>query len=263
MMSVKASERPVFAKSEYVQTLERGIAVILSFDEERPRQTLAEVAAATKMSRAAARRFLLTLNALGYVGYDGKYFTLLPKALQIGYAYLASIPWWRHAHRVAERLARQLEHPCAIAVLDGDAIAYVAYAPPVNFPTVRRSIGTRQPVHATAIGHALLSGMPDEKLREYLSSIKLSRYTPFTLTTTNSIVKQIDLVRERGFAQVNQHLEIGLHSLGVPVRGRDGSVVAGLSIGSGVAWPALNELKKRELPALWEAAQAITDCLPS
>lgn len=262
-MSAKGGDALAFAKTEYVQTLERGIAVILSFDEEHSRQTLAEVAAATKISRAAARRFLLTLNSLGYVGYDGKYFTLLPKALQIGYAYLASIPWWRHAQRVSERLAQQLQHPCAIAVLDRDAIAYVAYAPPVSFPTVRRSIGTRQPVHATAIGHALLSGMTDEKLREYLSSIKLLRYTPFTLTSVNAIVKQINFVREHGFAQINQYLEIGLHSIGVPVFGRDGSVVAGLSISSGVAWPNLSELKKNELPALWEAAKTITNGLPS
>ena len=105
--------------------------------------------------------------------------------------------------------------------------------------------------------------MTNEMLREYLSTIKLLRYTPFTLTTSNAIIKQIDFVRENGFGLVNQHLEIGLYSIGVPVTGRDGSVVAGLSISSGVAWPGIAKLKQRELPALWEAAKAITTGLPS
>jgi len=252
-----------FAKSEYVQTLERGIAVILSFDQDHPRQTLAEVATRTGLSRAAARRFLLTLGALGYVGSDGKYFTLLPKALQIGYAYLASIPWWRHAQRISERLAQELQHPCAIAVLDRDAIAYVGYSPPVSFPTVRRSIGTRQPAHATAIGHALLSGMTNDALRAYLQQQKLVSYTPFTITGVSALIKAIEKVRSTGYALINQHLEIGLHSIGVPVKGRDGAVVAGLSISSGVPWPSVEKLKKKELPAMIAAAGEITAGLPA
>ena len=136
--------------------------VIRCFDEGHPTRTLTETAAAAGLTRAAARRFLLTLQALGYVESVGRNFRLLPKTLELGYAYLASQPWWRHAQRIAERLGAEQGQACAVGVLDRDAVAYVAYAPAVNLPSLVRTVGTRLPAHATAIGRVLLAGLSEE-----------------------------------------------------------------------------------------------------
>ena len=242
MIASSAEPKLDFPRSEYIQTLQRGLAVISAFDEANPRRTLSEVATVTGMTRAAARRFLLTLGALGYVESDGKYFQLLPKTLQIGYAYLASNPWWRHAQRVSERLAIKMQCPCAVAVLDRDSIAYVAYAPPVSMPNVTRSIGTRQPAYATAIGRVLLASKSDQELKKYLDNLSAQKLTPFTITSRGELLKIIGLARRDGYAIINQQLEIGLHSLGTPLRDRSGRIVAGISRSAGEAWTKRSDL---------------------
>ena len=154
--------------------------VIRCFDEGHPTRTLTETAAAAGLTRAAARRFLLTLQALGYVESVSRNFRLLPKTLELGYAYLASQPWWRHAQRIAERLGAEQGQACAVGVLDRDAVAYVAYAPAVSLPSLVRTVGTRLPAHATAIGRVLLAGLSEEAFTGYLRQTKLVPLTPLT-----------------------------------------------------------------------------------
>src|SRR5687767_6509016 len=141
--SLRVKAPPRLSRHEFVQSLEKGLAVIRSFDEDHPTRTLTETATAVGLTRAAARRFLLTLQELGYVESVGRNFRLLPKTLELGYAYLASQPWWRHAQRVAERAGAEQGQACAVGVLDRDAVAYVAYAPAVNLPSLVRTVGTR------------------------------------------------------------------------------------------------------------------------
>src|SRR5262245_17843833 len=225
---VTAKKRPRFA---FVQSLERGLAVIKSFNENRPQQTLTDVAKATGLDRAAARRFLLTLEELGYVEHDGKFFRLRPQTLQLGYTYLASLPWWRSAQQVSEKLTRRINVSSAVGVLDGHDIVYVAYASAGRFPLLlNRSVGTHLPAITSAIGRAVVAAMPADESRTWLSKLKVEKLTPLTRTNRSEIDRALDDVRRTGYSIVDQELEIGLRSIGVPIRNKGGAVVAGLSV---------------------------------
>lgn len=244
-------------------SLERGLAVIRCFGENRSALTLTEVAAAAGLTRAAARRFLLTLQALGYVESEGRYFRLCPSTLELGYAYLASQPWWRRAQRIAEELGAQLRQACAVAVLDRDSVAYVAYAPAVHLPALTRSIGTRLPVYATAVGRVLVASQPEAARAEYLKRAKLLALTPFTVTDRARLKKALEQARIDGFSLVDQELEIGLRSIGVPIADRGGRVIAAMSVS--VRDPQLKpaDMERRFLPALKKAALQITRLQPT
>jgi IclR family pca regulon transcriptional regulator len=247
--------------SEYVLSLERGLAVIKCFGEANPRQTLAEVARATGLSRAAARRFLLTLQALGYIESDGRYFSLRPQTLELGYAYLASLPWWRYAQRVADRVATELGQACAIGVLDGPAVVYVAYASAARFSVFNRSIGTRLPAYATAIGRVMLAAL-EPSAREAHIGTNLQKLTPFTVTDARTLQKLLDTVRKEGFALAKQELEIGLSSVGVPITDRGRHVVAGMSVSALVTDMTAKNLRTI-VTTLKAASSEITDMLPT
>lgn len=249
--------------SEYVQTLEKGLAVIKTFNEKAPTRTLAEVATVLGFTRAAARRFVLTLEALGYIERTGKAFRLTPQVLELGYSYLASLPWWRHAQTVVDRLAQELGCGCAAGVLDRDCVAYVAYASGEPSSSAIRSVGTRLPAHATAMGRVLLAHLDEDSLYASLQSTHLDRLTPRTEQDADRLVQELLQVRELGYAIVDQQLEMGLFSIGVPIRDRSGLVFAGLSASSRRTSMSEGRLVADYLDLLKAAAQRITAGLPS
>ena len=252
-----------FPKSEYIQSLERGLAVIRAFDARHPVRTLSDVAGAVGITRAAARRFLLTLQALGYVTADGRYFRLQPQTLELGYAYLASLPWWRHAQQVAEKLCASLKQATAVGVLDRDCVAYVAYAPAPELPGLGRTPGTRLPAHATAIGRVLLAGLPKAALDEYLRNVDLRFLTPETQTDPRRFRKAIEQAAANGYAVVDQELELGLRAIGVPIRDRAEKITAAISISVRDPYTKAADLAPRFLAPLRNAAAEITRNLPT
>lgn len=251
-----------FPKSEYVQSLERGLAVIKAFDARNPEHTLSEVAQAVGITRAAARRFLLTLQALGYVTSDGRYFRLQPQTLELGYAYLASLPWWHYAQQVAEKLSRQMRQATAVGVLDREAVAYVAYAPAADLPGLARTPGTRLPAHATAIGRVLLASLPEGALSAYLCKAELRALTPLTETSARKLAKAIEQAGANGYASVDQELELGLRAIGVPIRNRAGHIIAAMSISVRDPYTKAEDLTAKFLTDLRKAADTITRNLP-
>jgi IclR family pca regulon transcriptional regulator len=260
----KEPELPTdFPRSEYVLSLQRGLAVIKCFGEGQPRLTLSEVARAAGLTRAAARRFLLTLQALGYVESDGRYFSLRPQTLELGYAYLASLPWWRYAQRVADRLASELGNACAVGVLDGPSVIYVAYASAARFSIFNRTIGTQLPAYATAIGRVMLAGLAPTERDALLAKAKLERITPFTMNDIRKLRPVLETVRKEGFSIVNQEMEIGLSSAGVPIFDRGGHVVAGMSVSYLVPGLKREDIRRKILGPLKKATLEITDTLPT
>lgn len=258
--STKSTPSPRFA---FVQSLERGLAVIKSFDEAHPEQTLADVAKTTGLDRAAARRFLLTLEALGYVEHDGKLFRLRPQTLALGYAYLSSLPWWRSAQQVGERLTGRIGVSSAVGVLDGHDVVYVAYASARRFPLLlNRSVGTHLPAITSAVGRVLVAALSKQDERTWLASAKLEHYTPLTKTSRTELGRELDAIRQANFSIVDQELEIGLRSLGVPIRNKGGAVVAGLSVSIMEPQISRESIIERYLQPLQEAAEEITARLP-
>jgi IclR family pca regulon transcriptional regulator len=252
--------RPRFA---FVQSLERGLAVIKSFGAESPERTVADVAQATGLDRFAARRILLTLESIGYVERTGRLFRLRPQTLQLGYAYLSSLPWWHTAQRVSEKLTAQIGVSSAVGVLDRHDVVYVAYASVQRFPLLwNRSVGIHLPAATTAVGRVLLASLSREQTDQWFSDAAIKRYTPRTRTDRSSIEKALKDVRKRGFAFVDQELEVGLRSLGVPIVNKRGTTIAGLSISVIDGHMTSDTLTKRYLKPLQEAAREITESLP-
>ena len=248
---------------EYVLSLERGLAVIRCFDEAHPVRTLSGVAEATGMTRAAARRFLLTLQSLGYVESEELLFRLTPRTLDLGYAYLASTPWWRHAQRTAEAVGAETRQACAVGVLEGESVVYVAYAPATNLPSLARSPGTRLPAVATAIGRLLIGGLPDAEAKALIKRAKLSRFTPLTITDAGKLWEAIVHARGDGYCVVNQELEVGLRGIGVPIADRGGRIIAAMSLSVRDLHIPLADLRTKLLAPLRRAAQSITRNLAS
>lgn len=241
--------------SEFVASFARGISVIRSFAAEAPRQTLTEVAERAGMTRAAARRFLLTLESMGYARSDGKHFELTPAVMEIGYAYLASLGVWEAIQPYLAEVTAALGESCSAAVLDGQDVVYVGRsASSRRILSVRIDIGTRLPAHATSMGQVLLAGLPAPALARYLEMASLERFTDKTLTSVAALMKRLDLVREQGFAIADEELEGGLRSIAVPVHDRSGTVDAALNISTHAAQVAPETMRTRFLPVLAEAA---------
>src|SRR3954463_15287934 len=168
-------------ESYFVQSLERGLAVIRAFDAEHPELTLSDVARETGLTRAAARRFLLTLCDLGYVRSDGRQFSLTPRVLELGYAFLSSLSLTEVAEPHLERLVAEIHESSSVSVLDGDDIVYVARVPTSRIMRVSINVGTRFPAYATSMGRVLLAGLDEEAMGGYLERVALQRLSPHTV----------------------------------------------------------------------------------
>jgi IclR family transcriptional regulator, pca regulon regulatory protein len=249
--------------SDFVQSLERGLAVIRAFDHDHPELTLSEVAAVTGVTRAVARRFLLTLADLGYVRNDGRFFSLTAKVLELGYAYLSSLSLPEVAEPHLEALVGEVNESSSVSVLDGHDVVYVARVPVSRIMTVSISVGTRFPAYATSMGRVLLAGLPEEALAEYLSTVRLERLTARTVTSLAALRGEIARVRGQGWSLVNQELEEGLRAVAVPIRDRTGAVVAALNVSAHASRTSLEAMRRDLLPPLLKTAARVETDLPA
>jgi IclR family pca regulon transcriptional regulator len=246
-----------------VQSLVRGLSVIRAFDADNSRLTLSDVARATGLTRSAARRFLHTLVGLGYVANDGRYFTLRPRVLDLGYAYLSSLSLPDIAEPHLERLSIKTGESASVSVLDGRDVVYVARVATRRIMTVAISVGTRFPAYATSMGRVLLAGQSDEWLAGFITSANLTSLTPYTVTDPDKLREIVTQVREQGWALVDQELEEGLRSIAVPVRDASGSVVAALNLSAPARRGSGDDIARELLPPLLDAATEIQSDLAS
>ena len=253
----EAPEAVAGRSSEYVQTLARGLAVIRAFSAEHANLTLSEVAKETGLTRAAARRFLLTLMELGYVRTDGKYFALTPRVLELGFAYLSGqgIPDVAQPH--LERLVAEVRESASVAVLDETDVVYVARVATSRIMRVSINIGTRFPATATSMGRVLLAGIAPEKLDVQLKGLELETLTPHTITEVKRLRAELDKVRAQGWAFVDQELEEGLRSIAVPIRDMHGTTLAALNLSSTTSRTTLASARRDLLPQLLATAARI------
>lgn len=243
--------------AHFVQSLERGLMVIRAFDTNAPEQTLSDVARHTGLTRAAARRFLLTLTDLGYVRTDGRMFSLTPKALELGYAYLSSMSLPDIAEPHLENLVAKVRESSSVSVLDGDDIVYVARVPTSRIMTVSINVGTRFPAYAASMGRVLLAGLPESELAAYLSRVELKRLTVRTIDSVDALRAELSRVRGQGWALVNQELEDGLRAVAAPIHDRTGQVVAAINISAHAARSSLEQIRRDFVPSLLAAARRI------
>jgi IclR family pca regulon transcriptional regulator len=222
-----------------------------------PGLTLAEVARNTGLTRAAARRFLLTLAELGYVRADGGRFSLTPRVLDLGHTYLSSLTLPELAQPHLRELVEQVHESSSLSVLDGNDIVYVAREPTRRIMTVAIAVGTRFPAHVTSMGRVLLADLAPDALDTFLEAIELEALTAQTLTTEDAIRAEIERVRRQDYAIVDQELEQGLRSVAVPVRDQRGCAVAAVNVSSHATRKTLEGIRRELLPPLRAAAARI------
>jgi IclR family pca regulon transcriptional regulator len=246
----------------HVRSVQRVFAVITAFGPERPRMTLSEVARATGLDRATARRLLLTLEGLGYVRLnDRREFMLTPRILELGYAYLSSATVVDVAKPHLQQLASTLSETASLTVLDDDQVVYVALAPGPHATAVRINVGTRFPANATSMGRVLLAGLSAQELGAYLERTELAAPTSHTIASPDALREHLALVRERGWDLADGELDGGLRGVAVPVPDRAGRTVAAVNVSVHAGRSTAEELQERHLPALHRCAQAIAEDL--
>ncbi|SDK11514.1 IclR family transcriptional regulator domain-containing protein [Billgrantia gudaonensis] len=258
METVEQDEMLTPDDRDFVTALASGLEVVLAFDEAHPRMTLSEVAGRTGMNRARARRFLLTLHALGYVRKQGRTFELAPKVLQLGYAFLSANNYRSVIQQVLEEITAECGESSSLGVLDGDSVIYVARsASRHRLMAITLSVGTRLPAAHTSMGRVLLAQLDDSELDAFLERVTLERYTDKTLTDKAELRECIRQVRQQGYAIADQELDSGLRSIAVPAFDAHGKLLGAINISTNAARVDYDTLMRDYLPLLQAKAQEI------
>ena len=243
----------------FMTSLARGLAVINAFQERKRHLTIAQISHRTEIPRAAVRRCLYSLMKLGYVTTDGRTYSLLPKVLTLGHAYLSSTPLAVSAQPFLDRLSEQLHEACNLATLEGEQVLYIARsAIPQRLISVDLSVGSRLPAYCTSMGRILLAALDDDQLQDYLAHAELQAKTSRTLHTPEALWECLQRVRHQGWCIVDQELEQGLRSLAVPVYDSAGHVLAAMNVSTHAGRVPVSELEKRYLPLMLSASRELS-----
>jgi IclR family pca regulon transcriptional regulator len=244
-------------------TLAKGLSVLSSFGEQRPAMTLSEAAEVTGLSRAAARRVLRTLAGLGYVVQTGRHFSLAPRILELGFAYLSTQSWIDRAEPLMKELSHTLHESCSAAILQGGEIVYVARMPaPHRIMSTTIAIGTRLPAAYTSLGRIQLGFLDEAELRRRLAALPLVAHTPRSIVTLDGLVERIAGDHAQGYSIVDEELEKGLRALAVPIVTRGGVNIAAINLSVHSSRTSRTELRDRFLPELRAVARQISQSLP-
>lgn len=242
----------------YVQSFARGLDVIRSFSARTPAQTLSQVAERTGLTRAGARRILLTLQTLGYVESQERFFRLTPRILDLGFAYLSSMPMWNVAEPVMEALVVQVSESSSAAVLDGTDIVYVLRVPTRKIMRIGLGVGSRLPAYCTAMGRMLLADLPEDEMLRRLEQSDRQAQTKHTITEVDALRTKVEQARRQGWCLVNQELEEGLIAVAAPLVSHAGRTIAALNISGQVNRTNAKVMQETMVPALVNAAREMS-----
>jgi IclR family transcriptional regulator, pca regulon regulatory protein len=246
---------------EFVKGVQRGFAVIKAFSADSHALTIAEVAARTGLTRAVARRYLLTLDELGCVVQNGSHFKLTPRLLDLGFTYLSTLDVANFAQPFMEKVVEKLHESCSVSVLDGADCVYVARVPAKRIMSINLVVGSRLPVHATSMGKVLLASLSVSDLNAYFASATLNRLTRRTICDETTLRRAVKEVRERGWAFADQESEDGVRTVAAPIVDRSQQVVAAINVSGHAARVSMKELRRHYLPVVLDAARQISRAL--
>ena len=245
------------ASRDYVQSFVKGLDVIRAFDTGHTDMTLSEVATRANLTRAAARRLLLTLVEERYATTDGKHFRLAPRTLDLGFAYLSSSDIWESTQTVLTDVTRQIGESCSASGLDGHEIVYVARVAASRIMAVDLRVGSRLPAFHTSMGRVLLAHLPEVELDKLMAGRRFEKFTAKTVTDPVKIRHILKKTRSQGWCLANQELELGLMSIAVPLRDRLGRVAASINVSSHAGRATPQDMMDSMLPVLQSAAAQI------
>jgi len=242
---------------DFVASLEKGLSVIEAFGDAQPRLTLTDAAKRTGLSRAAARRYLHTLTRLGYAEFDGRFFSLTPRILRLGYAYLSSSSLPDRLQPTLEKLSTLTGESSSAALLDGEEVVYIARSATRRIMSVGLGVGSRLPAYCTSMGRAILAFQAPDVIQSYLDRACLAPRTPHTIIDKDRLRAELVATRKRGYSVVNEELELGLRSIAVPLVQRNAKVTVAINISAHAARVSASDMKKYFLRPLREASDAL------
>ena len=257
-----ADEIDALTDPSFMTSLARGLAVVKAFSDQRRAMTIAQLSHKTGIPRAAVRRCLYTLKQLGYADSEANNFYLKPKILSLGYSYLSSTPLTISAQPALNQISRELNESCSLGVLEENEVIYISRSQSSRVMSVALNAGSRIPAYCSSMGRVLLSTLPEDELSDYFSKVRLIAYTDRTVVAESELREILSDVRQRGYAIVEEELEIGLRSIAVPVRGASGIPVAAISIGAQASRADRSQLEKNFLPILLNTASDLSVLLP-
>ena len=263
--AVLQTNRPI-AKADMIEGMAKGMAVLESFDTQRQRLNATLAAERAGITRAAARRYLLTLAHLGYLETDGSYFWLAPKVLRFSGSYLASARLPRAVQPTLNRLAAQTQESFSAGVLDGDEVVIVGRSGyewkngtggAVRVLAYGLHLGARLPAHATSTGRVLLAAKPKSALTQWLKGRTLPRLTTRTIIDVKQFRAVIEQVRTDDCCLAVEEHELGVHALAVPLRNMQGRTVAALNVVASPQRLSAQQMQRDLLPLLFDAAREL------
>jgi IclR family pca regulon transcriptional regulator len=250
-----------FLARDWIAGLERGLGVIEAFDENHSRMTAQQVGERCGLSRTAARRYLLTLQHLGYVSSDSKQFWLTPRIMRLGQSYLSSARLPRIAQPVLQRVSASLQEVVYLAVLDEGEVVYVSRNGPNRAMSSGFVLGARVPGHVTSAGMLMLANLPSAQLEEWFASHELPAYTPYTIATQEDLRKEIKRIRQQGWALSEQQFDLAFRGIAVPLKDLRGDLMGALSVLMPIQGESSEAVVKRIVPVLQEAAQSLRNLI--
>ena len=256
-MSTRRKASHATQDKEFMATLAKGLAVLGAFGRQRPAMTLSEAAVAVDLSRATARRVLRTLTALGYVEQNGRAFSLSPRILDLGFAYLSAQNWVDRALPLLKDLSERLGESCSAAILQGTEIVYVARIPARRIMSTAITVGSRLPAFHTALGRVQLGFLEDAEIWRRLKSMRVEPYTPYTIIDVQALYERIRADNEQSFSIVDEELEQGLRAMAVAVVDRAGQAVGAINLSTHATRITRNEMRERFLPELKRVAEQL------
>ena len=230
--------------------LAKGLRIIEAFTAEHPRLSISQASEIAGLDRATARRCLLTLAELGYASYDGKFFTVTPRILRLGTGCLASMPLLRIVQPSLDQLSEEIGQSTSVSILDETEIVYIARAAQRRVMSISLMPGSRLPAYCTSMGRVLLAAAGKEAALRLLRASDLVARTDHTLTDIDALMAEIAEVSQRGFASINQEVEIGLCSIAVPLKAANGRTLAALNVGLAAGKASMAEIERSYLPPL-------------
>ncbi len=248
-------------KRDWIAGLEKGLSIIEAFDDANPRMTASQAGERCGMTRTAARRYLLTLNHLGYMATDGKMFWLTPRVLRLGQSYLESARLPRIVQPFLQRVTAGTQEIAYVCVMDGDDIVYIARNGSNRSMNTGFVLGSRVPAQVTSSGMLLLAMRDAEALESWLQNHELKAYTSFTISSKDRLRLELARIRAQGWAISERQLELTYRGVAVPLIDRRGDLVGAISVSMPMGHEASEDAVARVLPVLQETARAMRNLI--
>ena len=245
------------SKKDFIEALARGLEVIRSFDRLHLKQTISQISERTLLARPTVLRLLITLEELGYVRSQDNHYSLTPKVVDLGMAYISALGLYGVAKPHMENLSKEVDQTVSLAELDGSDIVYTGRVEVPKIVSVSMTVGSRLPSASTALGRVLLAAVPDAELHNVLSTPSLSMFIPRTRFTAEQIRPRLHTVREQGWAESDEDLQYGVQAIAAPLHGEDGRVVAAIGLGTHTSEIGKEIVRERYLSLLLETARSI------